>query len=862
MHIYEINAIPDVTLLQSESFMPTSCISAVFRASLTQLCALSNKDASAVQLVFSTDMYGALQMYLAYYGSETTPVINLAEQLRTQNYSVDELSNERSAALMKDMSEALSTDIAVVTKSEKILTSTLSATGYYYYSDTFDIGKDGHPDNYSLLLNSLQQTPDTYILMQLIPTGLLQHESYAISDMSTALEQAVKGLYVYSQFIREPFAEPALNTFRYYAARIGQPLFLFSIVVASKSGSSVKMASQVVSTLQTQNARPIGLEIYQIAERDYLAQAPEQLPFQFSALLQQRYRNSGIWNMLTIKPVNLTRLPFFVTAEEAACFFRLPIGDGTIAGIQTNRIARSKEAISSAVIDDNNIAVGTLRGLTKQIGIPLKSLTQHMLIVGMPGTGKTTFSINLLLQLYRKGIPFLAIEPTKSEYRAMIDAIPELQIFTPGNNAVSPFLVNPFIPPCGIRVEQYIPSLASAFKAAFSMPQPLDMIFLSAIRKSYTEYGWKNRSMSGDSDVTPFGLYEFILVFKRIVDSMEYSREVRANIQSGGTLRLMNLIEQNRDIYDTICSVPLEDLLNKPTVLELNAIDNPEYKSLIMALLLINIGLYTKHVQRGDGTLKNVLLIDEAHVLLSPASQTASEDRADAGGATVKAIQNMIAEIRAYGTGIVIADQSPSKVSNEIIANTDIKVAFRLVSAKERDLLADSAAMNITEKQYLSRLGVGEAFIFYRLLDTPQLVITPDIRESENIRLHVSNAEIAERMDYWNTHQSLLIPFYECRFSSVCKQGCSYATREQAEYYASKVFDTFSDKIKDTETLAKYLYRLHKLIEHYERMADRSEENIQLNNCTKIRFLRKILLETQLRLSQQDREKLLNLSLQ
>ena len=861
MVVYHIRAIPAASLLYAEGSISTEYIRKLFQSSLMQLCTLSAKDNSFVQIIFHSDSAKALHIYLLYSGQNNVPAKNIAAQLRSNDYTIEELSPEETSALFTFLARALNVDTAVVMKSEKLLTSSLSATGYYYFSDIFECGKMGQTNNYSLMLNDLQLSSNTFLTFQLIPTMLMQQESYAISDMSSSLEQTFKGLNIYGQFYREPFAEPAMNTFRYYAARIGQPLFLFSIAVASESGAAVSLASDIVSVLQTQNASPISLDIFAITEKEYLAQVPGQLPVRLNTILQQNYRNIGIWNSLAVKPINLFRQPFFVTAEEASCFFRLPINDGIITGIQTNRIAHSREIISRVVMDENNISFGVIKGSEKRIGIPLKALTQHALIVGMPGTGKTTFAIDLLLQLHQKGIPFLAIEPTKVEYRAMIDAIPELQIFTPGNNNVSPFIINPFIPPHGISVEQFIPSLASAFNSAFSMPQPLDMIFLSAIRKCYTEYNWKSSSRSGDPDVLPFGLYEFILVFKRLVDSMEYSHEVRSNIQSGGTLRLMNLIEQNSNIYDTVHSVPLEDLLQKPTILELNAINNTEYKSLIIALLLINICLYTKQVQIGDGELKNVLLIDEAHVLLGATPQLTGSDRADASGATIKAIQDMIAEIRSYGTGIVIADQSPSKVSNEIIANTDVKISFRLVSMKERELMANSTSMNNTEMQYLSRLDVGEAFISYRLLDSPLLVCTRDIRAEANIRLHVSNSEISERMNYWDDHQSLLKPYYECNFSNVCTSECDFCVREQAEHYASRIFETFSNKIKDAETLAKYLYRLHELVNHYEQEANRQTASIQLCNCTKIRFLRKIMLGTQLRVSNNNREKLLRMCL-
>ena len=113
-----------------------------------------------------------------------------------------------------------------------------------------------------------------------------------------------------------------------------------------------------------------------------------------------------------------------------------------------------------------------------------------------------------------------------------------------------------------------------------------------------------------------FGLHEFIIVFQKLLKNTNYSKEVKGNLESAGLLRLSNLIEQNSNIYDSINTVPIEDLLTQPTVLELNAIDNAEQKSLIIALLLINICLYTKHNHVGDGELKDELInrVKEKHL--------------------------------------------------------------------------------------------------------------------------------------------------------------------------------------------------------------------------------------------------------
>ena len=216
----------------------------------------------------------------------------------------------------------------------------------------------------------------------------------------------------------------------------------------------------------------------------------------------------------------------------------------------------------------------------------------------------------------------------------------------------------------------------TAFKAAFSMPNPLPDIFLASINECYNEYGWKFDSTIDDLNVRKFGFYEFIKIFKRRIQSMDYSNEIKSNMESAGLVRLVSLIEQNSSIYDSIHTIPLEDLLQKPTVIELNAINNKEQKSLIMALLLILICVYTKSNVIGDGKLKNVMLIDEAHVLLA-GGNTKSEDSADSQGSTIEALEDMIAEIRSYGTSIIIADQSPTKIGRSIVSNTNVKIIFK-----------------------------------------------------------------------------------------------------------------------------------------------------------------------------------------
>ncbi|MCL2028644.1 MAG: DUF87 domain-containing protein [Bacteroidales bacterium] len=745
-----------------------------------------------------------------------------------------------------------------VVKSEKCAGNAASIYPYYYT----DIVPANNVDNFASIVAAMSQYENCCISFQIFPTQLTQQEKMFLNEVTGELGRLTSGMYTQQGMYRDAAAEEPYTVLSSYQARANSPLFLYNILVFGERADCVNLSGKMVSLLQSGKKKIMTPDFTchdLTGENIDLPTQYMHYPWNINNKLVYTYRNKQLFDSVPIAKM-LYRLPYIMTADEASAFFRLPFREKTMVALQSNQAGGSVEHFDASVVSEKNIVFGSLISNESSkitIGCPDNAFTKHALIVGTPGSGKTTFSVNILLQFIKRGVPFLAIEPTKAEYRAMIDAIPDIQIFTPGNNSVSPFIINPFIPPKGITIEQYIPSLASAFKAAFSMPSPLDIIFLRAVRACYSENGWKDYSKYGDTDVMAFGLYEFILTFKRIVEESDYSKEVKGNLQGAGVFRLMNLIEQNSNIFDTIHTVPIEDMLRKPTILELNSIDNSEQKALIMALLLISIGVYTKNNQLGDGKLKNIILIDEAHVLLGGGSSP-TPDGADSQGATIKSLQDMIAEIRSYGTGIIIADQSPTKVSREVVANTDIKISFRLVQSAEKELIADSTNMDKNATQQISRLKVGEAFVYFSRLENPQLVMTKDIREEENIRLNVPNEEIAERMTYWKNKKSRLKPFAECNFCEDCKNGCDFSLRAKADYYANRLMLASQNKIKDTKDLKVYMLSVENFLSKVTEEME-TEQKPRMIKCTAIRFMRKIQLGTSVRIPRAEVKQILNL---
>lgn len=572
--IIEIEAIPCYEVFVLSPAQSKQRIKEKFHNLLTFMHSLSNYEQVVYELTFIITDYSP-KILLSIHCTENVP----------SNLSVDEISEHllkylrQSSFLCKRLVGAqltdtvfvvrdiLASDVVSLSKSEKVIISGASYAGYYYYTDVleYDNNHANELDNYNNIFDLLLDSEDSFVSFQLIPTAFSQSEIYALSSLSTELKNGIHGIPMGGgQIYRESSAEEPQKTYAYYAERHTQALYFCNIIAASSSGKADSLAAAIKTSIQSSVSNPVSIDIQHIeldatTVRNYFA-----LPWNLANNMLFNFRNQNIWNGSPFQPTNLMRLPFLYTADEASVFFRLPIDDGEIHGIRSNRVTNTNEPIDAKVMDAENIQFGTLMNSSDiLIGASLSDFTRHGLIVGTPGSGKTTFAVNLLLQFYRKGIPFLAIEPTKTEYRAMFDQISDLQIFTPGNSGVSPFFINPFAPPEGITVEQYIPALMDAFKAAFDMESPLDVIFSSAVRKCYTKYGWKNDSKARDSDVQPFGLYEFILTFKELVASSAYSKDVRSNIETGGTFRLMHLIQQNSTLYDTVNTVQISNLLSR-----------------------------------------------------------------------------------------------------------------------------------------------------------------------------------------------------------------------------------------------------------------------------------------------------------
>lgn len=816
-----------------------------------------------VKMFFVIRKMGSSEQELVEYVTDTAN--NFRNDMERQNFSVHFLENDDEYKMFDErLKEVDCTCVSAITKKECVIGNAFAPNGIMYFNKAIVPTENV---NMTLITNTLTQYPNSAISIQIIPTVYSDVEKETVIQ-----EQSMLG-YCIGEMRREQGMMPLdsrtrsiADAFDYYCTAINESNAYCNVIVYSSTNSNSTLCNKLISTIENEDMS-IGnaLEVLKISENKFkISDFFPVAPWVISNILVYQEREENFWNGKNA-PRHLMRLKYLMAVNEIKTIFKLPFDDGTAIGLDSRKILANREKLNNSIISDGNFKMGIIQNATSNAGdkkanagIPLNDFTKHGLIVGMPGSGKTNFSLGFLLQMWNEfKIPFLAVEPTKSEYRSLVDGIPDLQIFTPGKSNVSPYIINPFIPPKNVTVETYVPSLMTAFKAAFSMPNPLPDIFLAAINECYNEYGWRMNSTKDDPNIQLFGMYEFIKIFKRRIKNMDYKGEVKSNMESAGVVRLVSLIEQNSLIYDSINTIPLEDLLKKPTVIELNAINNKEQKSLIMALLLILICVYTKNNISGDGELKNVLLIDEAHVLLG-SSGPSEEGAADSKGATIEAVEDMIAEIRSYGTSIIIADQSPGKVGKNIVANTNVKVIFKLVEKDNKDIIKNATNMTDADYERLGRLGVGEAMLHYGRVYEPLHIKTYNVQEKATIRPVISDDEIAALSHYWDDKQQLLIPHRECVYNCECKDKCDFKIRADADFIASRLVNQFRAQMTTLSDMAKLLVRLDAPISQIIKESPNIQPSLKLFNCSKIKFLRKVLINKSIDVSLSNYNKILS----
>lgn len=424
-----------------------------------------------------------------------------------------------------------------------------------------------------------------------------------------------------------------------------------------------------------------------------------------------------------------------------------------------------------ATVDGDRLVLGTVverdRVGELEVAVARDQLTSHGFVTGMTGSGKTNTVFHLLIQAHEAQVPFLVIEPAKTEYRALLDHEvigSTLQVFTLGNEAVAPFRLNPFEFPEHIPVAVHLDLLRSVFHVSFGMWTPLPQVIEICLHEVYRDRGWdvttnSNHRLSpeGDRSLAFPTLSELVAKVDEVAARLGYDAEIEANIRAALRTRLNSLRSGAKGrLLDVQRSLEFDRVLEAPAVFELEGLGDDDDKAFVMGLLIVRLA-EERRVQGQLPSLRHLLVVEEAHRVVASPGTVVDPAEADVRGKAVETFSNLLSEVRAYGQGVVVVDQIPTKLAPEVIKNTNLKIAHRIVSGDDQMALATAMAMSERQQRALATLTRGRAAVFVDGEDVPLLVKVPKVEvkargatvDDERVRTHMNKlfpdlAELAE----------------------------------------------------------------------------------------------------------------------
>jgi hypothetical protein len=445
-------------------------------------------------------------------------------------------------------------------------------------------------------------------------------------------------------------------------------------------------------------------------------------------------------------PVDGAQVPFAATAGALAALTGLPRGevpgvrvlDPTSFDVTSETMSEAVSALSAEMSADGDprgeaaIDLGAiLDGQDRRVGtfrVPFGTLNRHAFITGATGSGKSQTVRHMLEQLTGAGIPWLAIEPVKSEYAAMAGRIAEnghITVINPSDPAAVPLSVNPLEPEPGYPVQAHIDMVRALFLAAFDAREPFPQIISQALQRAYEDCGWDPVTGAGRPGARAAPAVPTLAQLQRaalgVIEDVGYGRELQADVRGFVDVRLRSLRTGSAGrFFEGGHPADIAELLRRNVVLAIEDVANDEDKAFLIGTLIIRLVEHLRMRARtapADG-LAHVIVIEEAHRLLRASREGAS-------GHAVELFASLLAEIRAYGEGIMVVEQIPAKLLPDVIKNTALKVLHRLPASDDREVVGAAMNLDADQSRQVVSLRPGVAAVFADGMDRPLRIRVP-----------------------------------------------------------------------------------------------------------------------------------------
>lgn len=346
------------------------------------------------------------------------------------------------------------------------------------------------------------------------------------------------------------------------------------------------------------------------------------------------------------------------------------------------------------------------------VTLTLGELNQHCLVVGLPGFGKTNTSHTILRQLWNDHhIPFLVLDPAKSDYQDLVGVLDERDGVHPLRIVLTPeaMAFNPFVVPPGSSIATHAGRVLGAFDAALQISAfwPLGYIMLS--RGVFRAY---EQCKPGESPT----LRSVYAALGDLLRSSPMDSRSKADAMASLLGRIEHMVRGPLGealTGGTDAGIDWDALLGGPVIVEFRGFAGPTERSLIFGLLIA--GLASVRESGGAaGRLRHVTVLEEAHRVLANRGSVEAEG--------VRLLAEAIAELRGSGEGFLVVDQTPTALHPVIRKVCGSLIAHRLVEKAERESIGSGLLLDDRQTDDLARLSVGRAVVYGAARDASAVV--------------------------------------------------------------------------------------------------------------------------------------------
>lgn len=491
-------------------------------------------------------------------------------------------------------------------------------------------------------------------------------------------------------------------------------------LLAKNKGTNIKLGNTIMSLFSGVEGNKVPLDLKFI---DNDNEIDSLLKFQFPEGQMEIPANEADARLLLSQSIDRdgkSRFGSWLSTSELSVIAGLPQKE--VVGLALKEEVEFGLNINSPKEDNDRLHLGNLvrsGNILQNISVDIdrNNLDKHTFISGVTGSGKTTTCHRILESAE---MPFMVIEPAKTEYRILTKLEKDILIFTLGNDNVAPFRLNPleFFP--HENITSRVDMIKASIEAAFDMEAAIPQIIEAALYRAYENYGWNIKTNKNSYYSNPFadGVHSFptledlVASSEIIVDEQGFDERLQRDYIGSIKARLQGLLVGSKGMMlNTPRSVDFQELAKKNVILELEEIRNGSEKSLVMGFVLTNLNEairanYEDYKKIGS-EYKHITLIEEAHRLLTKFSPGDNPSRKQG----VEVFADMLAEVRKYGEALIIVDQIPNKLTSEVLKNTNTKIVHKLFAKDDKDAVGNTMALEDEQKDFLSYLEPGRAIV-------------------------------------------------------------------------------------------------------------------------------------------------------